>query len=246
MRPYTIIAFSVNGYASLTRFASLPLFRRGRIRSQQCENAMWYESRYLPIIRAMSLKTFILQSGELTRAETILEILGSETRYRSIMSTISTSRKTTPTDIRQDEIAYDLLRRAQLQSTAVNWAAPSDAESAIDENDYITPERVRLTRTQREVTRRRYLSQHGYIARSCALAFPFPGVYLSRSMCAYGGEAFCERNRATEINYTMKVHPEEMPSGEAHLRWEGGYCDRILDVRLRFRRIPTAMTAYAT
>jgi len=71
MRPYTIIAFSVNGYASLTGFASLPLFRRARIRSQQFDNALRHESRYLPIIRATSLKTFILQSGELSRAETI-------------------------------------------------------------------------------------------------------------------------------------------------------------------------------
>jgi len=84
------------------------------------------------------------------------------------------------------------IERAQLHSTAVNWAAPSDAEIAIDKNDYITPERVRLTRTQRE-------------------------VYLSRSKSAYG------------------VHPEEMPSGEAHLRWEWGYCDRILDVHLPFQ-----------
>jgi len=71
MRPYTIIAFAVNGYASLTGFASLPLFRWLRIRSQQCENAMWDESRYLPILWATNLKTFILQSGEWSRGETI-------------------------------------------------------------------------------------------------------------------------------------------------------------------------------
>jgi len=33
---------------------------------------------------------------------------------------------------------------------------------------------------------------------------------------------------------------------EAHFRWKSVYCDRILDVRLPFRRIHTAMTAYAT
>jgi len=44
---------------------------------------------------------------------------------------------------------------SQLPSTAVNWAAPSDTEIAIDENDDITPERVLLTRARREV----YLSQ---------------------------------------------------------------------------------------
>jgi hypothetical protein len=64
------------------------------------------------------------------------------------MLTIATSRKTTPTDIRSEEIAYDLLQRAQIQSTAVIEAEPSDAESGIDKNDYMTPERVQVTRTQ--------------------------------------------------------------------------------------------------
>ena len=36
------------------------------------------------------------------------------------MSTIATSRETTPTLAQQEEIAYGLLQRAQLQSTAVN------------------------------------------------------------------------------------------------------------------------------
>ena len=67
--------------------------------------------------------------------------LGSETHYGSTMSTIATSRETTPTDAPQEEIVYILLLRVQLQSTAVNWAAPSNEEIAIDENDNITPER---------------------------------------------------------------------------------------------------------
>jgi len=74
MLPYTNIAFSVNGYVSLTGLASLPLLRRRRIRSQQCENALRHESRYLPITRATNLQTFILQPGELSTAETISEI----------------------------------------------------------------------------------------------------------------------------------------------------------------------------
>jgi len=74
MCPYTIIAFSVNGYASLTGFASLPLFQRARIRSQQFDNALRHESRYLPITQALSLRICILQSGELARAETISEM----------------------------------------------------------------------------------------------------------------------------------------------------------------------------
>jgi len=74
MHPYTITAFSVNGDVSLTGFASLPLFRRARIRSQQCQNALGHESRYLPIIRAMSLTMFILQSGHSSRVEKISEM----------------------------------------------------------------------------------------------------------------------------------------------------------------------------
>jgi len=128
------------------------------------------------VLRHSSLIRWIVKSRD-----DFGDALGCETRYRPIMSTIATSRKTTLKDNRQEEIPYILLLRAQLPSTAVNWTAPSDAESAIDENDYITPECVRLTRTQRELTRRRYLSQHGYIAGSCALAFPFPGGYLSWS-----------------------------------------------------------------
>ena len=174
------------------------------------------------------------------------DALGSETRYRRIMSIIAPSRETTPTHVQRVEIAYILLLRAQSWSTIVNWAAPSDTDIAIDENDYITPEPVWLTGTQRDVTGWWYLSQHGYLARLCPLAFPFPGVYLSRSMCAYGGEAFRERNLPTEINYTTQGHTQEkLSNAKAHLRWESRYCDRILDVHLRFRRIPTAMTAYA-
>jgi hypothetical protein len=65
--------------------------------------------------------------------------------------------------ITPNEIAYFQLLRAQLQLTAVSCAAPRDAESAIVKNDFITPERVRLTRTQREVTGPCYLSQYCYI-----------------------------------------------------------------------------------
>jgi len=114
------------------------------------------------------------------------------------MSTIATSQKTTPRGNRQEQIAYDLLQRAQIHLTSVDLAAPSDAESAIDENYFITPECVRQTRTQPEVTRRQYLSQHSYIARSCALAFPFLRVYVSWSMCTYGGKAVCKRIPPTE------------------------------------------------
>jgi len=114
------------------------------------------------------------------------------------MSAIATSRKRTPTDIRHKEIAYGRFRRAHLGSTAVNRAAPRDAEIVIDENDYITPERVQQTRTQPEVTRRQYLSQHGYIARSCAPVFQFPGGYHSRSMCAYAGKAVGKQIRHIE------------------------------------------------
>jgi len=37
------------------------------------------------------------------------------------------------------------------------------------------------------------------------------GIPISRRLpltvqCPYGGEAFCERNLPTDINYTMKVH----------------------------------------
>jgi hypothetical protein len=71
MRLYTIIAFSVNGFVSLTAFTSLPLFRRARIQSQQFENARRHGSGYLPITRALSLKTFTRQSGESARAERI-------------------------------------------------------------------------------------------------------------------------------------------------------------------------------
>jgi len=72
-------------------------------------------------------------------------------RHRSTMSTIATSQETTPTDAQQEEIVYILLLWVQLQSTAVNWAAPSNEEIAIDENDNITSEHVRLIRTQWEV-----------------------------------------------------------------------------------------------
>ena len=41
-------------------------------------------------------------------------------RWRPIMSTIATSRKTTPTDNRQEEIAYDVSQQTQLLSTAVD------------------------------------------------------------------------------------------------------------------------------
>jgi len=136
------------------------------------------------------------------------------------MSTIDTSRETTPTHLQRIEIASILLMRIQLRLTAVNRAAPSDTEIAIDQNNLITPERVRLTRTQREVISGRYLSQHGYIARSCALAFPFPAVYLPRAMLTYGEDDFCEQNLATEMNYTIKEQLEEMASGEAQLRSE--------------------------
>jgi len=60
-------------------------------------------------------------------------------RWRPIMSTIATSRKTTPTDNRQEEIAYDVSQQTQLLSTAVDWAAPSNTDIKIDVNDYITP-----------------------------------------------------------------------------------------------------------
>jgi len=40
------------------------------------------------------------------------DALGSETGYRSTMSTIATSRKTTPSHVQQEEIAYDLSQRA--------------------------------------------------------------------------------------------------------------------------------------
>jgi len=163
------------------------------------DNSETYRLHERWVLRHLSLIRWIVKSRH-----DFGDALGSKTRSRPILSTIATSRKTTPTDNRQEEIAYDLLQRAQLHSTAVDWAAQSDAESAIDENDYITPERLRLTRTQRGVTRRRYCSQHGYIARSCALAFPFPGVYLSQSMCAYEGEAVCERIPPTETTTRWK------------------------------------------
>jgi len=85
MRPYTIIALSVSGYASLTGFASLPLFPRAIIRSQEFDNALRYESRYLPITRALSLRTFILQSGELAKAETILEMYSAARRVTGLL-----------------------------------------------------------------------------------------------------------------------------------------------------------------
>jgi len=120
------------------------------------------------------------------------------------MSTIATSRKTTPTDNRQEEIAYDLLQQAQLHSTAVNKAAPSNAVRSIDENDYITPEHIRQIRTQPEVTRLWYLSQHSYIARSCALpisqSLPLTvNVRLWRRGCLRTNSAYRE-------SCTMKVH----------------------------------------
>ena len=127
----------------------------------ECDNSETYRLHECWVLRYSSLIRWIIQSRDDFR-----DSLGSEMRYSCIMSIIATSRKTTPTDIWQEQIACDLLQRVQLQSTAVNWAAPSDAESAIDEKNYITPEPGWLTRTQREVTRRWYLSQHGYIARS--------------------------------------------------------------------------------
>jgi len=139
-------------------------------------------------------------------------------RYRPTMSTIATSLETTPIHVQPDDIAYDLLRLAQLQSNAVNRAAPNDAEITIDENDYITPERIQLTRTQWEVTRQRYSSQHSYIARSCAPAFPLPEVCLSQSMCANGGDAIWEQNPATVIDYMMHTHTAEILSSKVHLR----------------------------
>ena len=55
------------------------------------------------------------------------------------MLTITTSRETPPTYAQHEEISYDLLQHAQLQSTAVNRVAPSNAEMVVDKNDHITP-----------------------------------------------------------------------------------------------------------
>jgi len=51
-----------------------PIFDKQEYEVKQFENALRHESRYLPITRALSLRTFILQSGELSRAETISQM----------------------------------------------------------------------------------------------------------------------------------------------------------------------------
>jgi len=59
-----------------------------------------------------------------------------------------------------------------------------------------------------------------------------------------------ERLSTNEIRLQRSTTRWEFTYGgeamEAHLQWKSVYCDRILDVCVPFRRIPTAMTAYAT
>jgi len=235
MGPYTIIAFSVNGYVSLTGFSSLPLFRWGRISSQQSRNPLRHESRYLPIVRAMSLKTFIPELGELSTAETMSEmqlaarrVTGEQCRQLLQLkrkSHISNCYEHNYNRLQSIE-QHQAMQRARLTRTTIlplnayDWREPNEK----------SPDDDILVNT---VTLHHHVHWHSH--------FPEATSHGQVRLRRWGF-------RWTKSAYRHQLHDEsslteEVSSGEAHLRCEWGYCDPILDVHLRFRRIRTAITA---
>ena len=160
--PYTIIAFSVNGYVSLVVVREFTPFPTRDTIESTIENTV-LQTRYQSIIagkhEALIVPSFNWATWQQrSRVQRRIGTRGISPAITAITTSITSTRHNYPT-LPTREIEYDRSNWVWTPFLRVNWAPSSPRDAATD--GVIIPLNAAMLRTKGEVERR-FTSQHSY------------------------------------------------------------------------------------